>query len=87
MLSFNQFKIQMFRMYFGPVLLAAAPVAAIKTPDQPNKQVLFRPQELPIYNSIFEKHDKYVYEFYINFLENFKYQSFIQCIKCSTIDK
>lgn len=62
---------QMFRMYFGPVLLAAAPVAAnqIKVPDQPNKQALFRPQELPIYNSIFEKHDKYVYEFYIIFFE------------------
>lgn len=58
-------------MYFGPVLLAAAPVAAnqIKVPDQPNKQALFRPQELPIYNSIFEKHDKYVYEFYIIFFE------------------
>lgn len=51
----------MFRKLVGPsVLLAAAPVAAkdVKTQDESNKLAKYRPQDLPIYTTVFKNDSK-----------------------------
>lgn len=51
----------MFRKFCGQsVLLAAAPVAAkeLKTQDESKKPVTYRPQELPIYSTVYENDAK-----------------------------
>lgn len=78
----------MFRRHLSPyVLLSAVPLAAnqMKTPEQPNTQTLLRPQELPIYSSIFGKQDKYethiplmIFESYYTHLFSFSFKSHVK---------
>lgn len=51
----------MFRKIISPsVLLAAAPVAAkeVKAQDESNKPITHRPQDLPIYSTVFKNDNK-----------------------------